>query len=124
MSGLVGGVGSKSGVIRSLSGVTAGTAAINIGNVRIVTGYVTMDDSTSSLSKGFYYNDATIRFSGFKVAPAVFMGASGDWHDSFPVGAIQSQISTTGARLRISGKRQDGIEDPNEIPWMAIGEAS
>ena len=124
MSGVIGGVGAKSGIINVLSNTTAGTIAINIGNVRIVTGYITLDSSTSGLSEGFYYNDHTISFSGFKVAPAIIMGGTGHYHDSFPVGAYKSQISTTGARLRVGCTRTAGITSPEELAWMAIGEAS
>ena len=124
MSGLVGGVGTKSGIIRSLSGVTAGTAAINIGNVRIVTGYITLDSTTSGLSEDLFYNDSTISFSGFKVAPAIIMGGTGHYHDSFPVGALDSEITTTGARLRVAGGRTAGITSSEKVAWIAIGEAS
>ena len=97
------------------------SGAINIGGIRIVTGSETLDSSAAGPSQDFYYNSFSLSYSGFAAAPTIMITPTTGYHDSFTAG--YEAVTTTGATVYISCKRESGVES-RTFSWVAFGEAS
>tara|TARA_B100000424_G_scaffold180022_1_gene139211 strand:- start:249 stop:626 length:378 start_codon:yes stop_codon:yes gene_type:complete len=97
------------------------SGAINIGGIRIVTGSETLDGSAAGPSSDFYYNPFSISYSGFAAAPTIMVTPTTGYHDAFSAG--YEAVTTTGATVYISCKREAGVEG-RTFTWVAIGESS
>ena len=127
MSGIVGGVNSKSGII---GGDHFDGDTIRLGNFRIAVGTATSDSSagsggtgTSDGSSGAWYNPITVTYPSqakFSVAPQIMTIADAAYHDAWMNGT--SSRTTTGVVLTMSCIREDGVKSM-DVNYMAFGKS-
>ena len=142
MSGIIGGVGSKSGVISNtkLSVTDAGpgsdydTGCINIGKLRIVWGHGEFDSSVASSGSSYgvmqYYNNDTITFpttdgKTFKHTPATVasIGRGGDNDHYMTMTPLYDQ-STTGFIATCVPINKSTHPADFSFTYIAIGEGT
>ena len=103
------------------------SGAITLGGIRIQTGTVTSDSTTSSASTNYgvstqkYRNLDVTGLTGFASAPQVVATMDTDYHEA-QISAIKS-ISTSQFTIVYACSRAAGIES-KPINWIAIGEAA
>ena len=103
------------------------SGSITIGGVRIQTGTVTTDSSTSTASDDYgisirkYRSKDVTGLTGFASAPKVWASLASDYHDAqiCTIHAI-----TTSQFTVVYGCSRDGGIQSKPLNWLAIGEAS
>ena len=103
------------------------SGSITIGGVRIQTGTITTDSSTSTASDSYgisirkYRSKDVTGLSGFASAPKVWASLASDYHDA-QICTIHAV--TTSQFTVVYGCSRDGGIQSKPLNWLAIGEAS
>ena len=103
------------------------SGSITIGGVRIQTGTVTTDSSTSTASDSYgisvrkYRSQDVTGLTGFASAPKVWASLASDYHDA-QICTIHA-ITTSQFTVVYACSRDGGIQS-KPLNWLAIGEAS
>ena len=103
------------------------SGSITIGGVRIQTGTITTDSSTSTASDSYgisirkYRSKDVTGLTGFASAPRVWASLASDYHDA-QICTIHSV--TTSQFTFVYGCSRDGGIQSKPLNWLAIGEAS
>ena len=103
------------------------SGSITIGGVRIQTGTITTDSSTSTASDSYgisirkYRSKDVTGLTGFASAPRVWASLASDYHDA-QICTIHSV--TTSQFTVVYGCSRDGGIQSKPLNWLAIGEAS
>ena len=103
------------------------SGSITIGGVRIQTGTITTDSSTSTASDSYgisvrkYRSKDVTGLTGFASAPRVWASLASDYHDA-QICTIHA-ITTSQFTVVYACSRDGGIQS-KPLNWLAIGEAS
>ena len=103
------------------------SGSITIGGVRIQTGTITTDSSTSTASDSYgisvrkYRSKDVTGLTGFASAPKVWASLASDYHDA-QICTIHA-ITTSQFTVVYACSRDGGIQS-KPLNWLAIGEAS
>ena len=103
------------------------SGSITIGGVRIQTGTITTDSSTSTASDSYgisvrkYRSKDVTVLTGFASAPKVWASLASDYHDA-QICTIHA-ITTSQFTVVYACSRDGGIQS-KPLNWLAIGEAS
>ena len=103
------------------------SGGLTIGGIRIQTGQVTTDSSTSSASSSYgvsaqkYRSQTVTGLTGFASAPNVYASLESDYHEA-NIATIR-EITTSEFKVMYSCSRDAGITS-KPLNWLAIGEAS
>jgi len=103
------------------------SGSITIGGVRIQTGTITTDSSTSTASDSYgisirkYRSKDVTGLTGFASAPRVWASLASDYHDA-QICTIHAV--TTSQFTVVYGCSRDGGIQSKPLNWLAIGEAS